>query len=650
MRIPFRQGLIKVNQSSFLNVKSTFVDLVVGDSPLLLTLSAGSKDYLWAESTTVVNAWGPFTTGQDCWLYWDIDARTAVRTFGVTTSAPVSSSVLPSSPVLNQHWYDSTSKQMKVWVGSSWQAKNRVFACKLANGSVPVSLSTNAPSFTGTQVGDSSQVFAGHIVYDASNLPIKDNSGKFLTTEDRLRTKISSTADVKLASILLEARAGQNLAKYTIVRFSDFGQIIAATSTASSGPGQFGIIESDVIVDNLINVVTGGVITNLDWDWTSVGVNTPLFCDDNGVLTATPLFVGQHPVACVVDTHSIQLGASNITVVESTTIIEVDATPATEIAMGIAQLNIAAAVTSQPIVVGANDPRLTDARVPLSHDHEIDDIIDLQDALDLRVSKSGSTMTGVLTLAGAPSGDLHAATKLYVDQSVATTTSSLTNLLVAKAGGTMTGFLVLNGAPTSNLHAATKLYVDSAVDDALATVVLKSGSTMTGALILNDDPINALGAATKQYVDNITDGITLTSLTGSAGAAGQNLSSLGNGSYEWQTNIAEVIYQLACSDLITAITVSTTKAYFRVPRETALTSLRFSLLTASTSGAMQVSVSRNGVALPNSPYTIAALSKTATVDMTAHDITFSADDEIIFGVTSAGTAAKGLIATIIGTE
>ena len=36
------------------------------------------------------------------------------------------------------------------------------------------------------------------------------------------------------------------------------------------------------------------------------------------------------------------------------------------------------------------------------------------------------------------------------------------NTAVAKAGGTMTGLLTLSGAPTSNLHAATKLYADNA--------------------------------------------------------------------------------------------------------------------------------------------------------------------------------------------
>jgi hypothetical protein len=39
----------------------------------------------------------------------------------------------------------------------------------------------------------------------------------------------------------------------------------------------------------------------------------------------------------------------------------------------------------------------------------------IQTQLDSKLSKSGGTMTGALTLSGAPTSDLHAATKLYVD-------------------------------------------------------------------------------------------------------------------------------------------------------------------------------------------------------------------------------------------
>ena len=56
---------------------------------------------------------------------------------------------------------------------------------------------------------------------------------------------------------------------------------------------------------------------------------------------------------------------------------------------------------------------------------------------------------------------------------VATLTSGKLNL----SGGTMTGVLTLNGAPVSNLHAATKLYVDSAT----AGLAPLASPTLTGS-------------------------------------------------------------------------------------------------------------------------------------------------------------------------
>ena len=72
--------------------------------------------------------------------------------------------------------------------------------------------------------------------------------------------------------------------------------------------------------------------------------------------------------------------------------------------------------------------------------------------------KNGGTMTGALTLAGAPTQDLQAATKKYVDENSGKGALMLT-------GGTMTGPLTLSGAPTADLMAATKKYVDDATDD-----------------------------------------------------------------------------------------------------------------------------------------------------------------------------------------
>ena len=59
------------------------------------------------------------------------------------------------------------------------------------------------------------------------------------------------------------------------------------------------------------------------------------------------------------------------------------------------------------------------------------------------------------------------------------------------SGGTMTGPLVLSGAPTLNLHAATKQYVDTNVANFLA----KTGDTMSGSLRVNQASVKVTGDA-----------------------------------------------------------------------------------------------------------------------------------------------------------
>jgi len=170
-----------------------------------------------------------------------------------------------------------------------------------------------------------------------------------------------------------------------------------------------------------------------------------------------------------------------------------------------------------------------------------DDIAELEDT---KVSRSGDSMTGHLTLAGDPTEDFHAATKRWVlsqigDSSVALDEDEVNALIdaridsadfVAITGGTMTGKLVLSEAPSDSMDAATKYYVDEklgnlggiSVDSSLDSIqdivenidsivdglvteidtkVDKSGDSMSGFLKLHADPTDSMHAATKYYVD-----------------------------------------------------------------------------------------------------------------------------------------------------
>ena len=109
-------------------------------------------------------------------------------------------------------------------------------------------------------------------------------------------------------------------------------------------------------------------------------------------------------------------------------------------------------------------------------------VTNLQNQIDARLQLAGGTMTGDIVLKGAPTANLHPATKLYTDNLAATK--------LPLAGGTMTGAIVLSGAPTANLHPATKLYVDNLIAN-IPIPTLRTGTTV---------PASALGVNGDTYV------------------------------------------------------------------------------------------------------------------------------------------------------
>ena len=98
------------------------------------------------------------------------------------------------------------------------------------------------------------------------------------------------------------------------------------------------------------------------------------------------------------------------------------------------------------------------------------------------------------------------AVKTYVDGAVASAQgSSSSGLLtkVSKSGDTMTGLLTLSGAPTTNLHAATKLYVDNAGTTLASNLQTTIGATVTAGSVYK---LNALDTINNTLIELDTVG------------------------------------------------------------------------------------------------------------------------------------------------
>lgn len=113
----------------------------------------------------------------------------------------------------------------------------------------------------------------------------------------------------------------------------------------------------------------------------------------------------------------------------------------------------------------------------------------------------------------------------------------------------------------------------------------------------------------------------------------------------------QVVFQIAASDLTTDLTTGSGKAYFRAPYAFDITEVRASLIDASSSGAVEIDINKNGVTVLSTPLTIDASEKTSTTAATPAVISVDSvadDDEISIDIVDEGTDAKGLIVTLIG--
>ena len=129
-------------------------------------------------------------------------------------------------------------------------------------------------------------------------------------------------------------------------------------------------------------------------------------------------------------------------------------------------------------------------------------ITDLTTQIGTKVSKAGDTMTGALTLSGAPTSALHAATKQYVDDAEAAA-NTYTDGEIATVNSTI-GALdtddIAEGA--GNLY-----FTDERAQDAFGALL--SGGTQTNITVTYDDAAGTVSFVAENGVaDSTTDDLT----------------------------------------------------------------------------------------------------------------------------------------------
>lgn len=441
MRVSFRQGIIRypvigVTQS-FLQINGSYINLTTSNGPVEVTIAHGTSDYLISENSTVNAAWGPFATGTNYWIYWDIDVRTGERTFGSTQLAPTVSQYAPGvmintpAPSEDQHWFDLSRNVMRVFKSGVWRPALRVFAAKFDGVNLtPLGSGDVSRPFSGTQVGLNDEVYAGRIVFDDLGNPIKRSTGEFFTTESQFFASGSRINSIRLESNISLVTANENIPAFSVIKYTATGAQLA--NYDDTGSTVLAMTTGSIPNGGTDSVVIQGTVSNPLWNFSNIG--TSLWVKSSGELVdidphaennvAYP--IARVPVARVLSPDTIIFeqglggkgekgepgsGAGSTTV----------ATPSVA--------GVVRTTTSNSIVVSTDDPRMADARVPTAHTHAASTVTytpfgnvssaNVQNAINEldteKLPKAGGTMTGPLTLSGSPASALHATTKNYVD-------------------------------------------------------------------------------------------------------------------------------------------------------------------------------------------------------------------------------------------
>lgn len=138
---------------------------------------------------------------------------------------------------------------------------------------------------------------------------------------------------------------------------------------------------------------------------------------------------------------------------------------------------------------------------------------------------------------------------------------------VAKGGDTMTGLLTLSGAPTANLHAATKLYVDGSAPVGGPYLPLVGGTltgaltpTQTGGLIGTTTNNNASTGSVGEYLSSAVAGPGVPNANGTA----VNMTSLSLTAGDWDVQ-GNVVFNPSANNAQVMVvglnTVSATLSY-----------------------------------------------------------------------------------------
>jgi len=287
---------------------------------------------------------------------------------------------------------------------------------------------------------------------------------------------------------------------------------LAAALTDETGTGSVVLATSPTLVTPVLGVATATSINGTTIPTSATLVKT----SDTGTVTSTMILDGTIANADISASAAISYSKLNLT----GTITSADISNGTIVAADIADGTITAAKLTADPFARANHTGTQLAATVSDFDTQVrTSRLDQMAAPTGSVSVNSQKITNLATptanadastklyvdtsisnlVNGAPS-------TLDTLSEIATAlnnTANFSDTVVLKSGSTMTGALTLSGAPSSNLHAATKAYVDAVAPGAAASATAAAASAAAAELSYDSFDDRYLGSkASAPSVDN----------------------------------------------------------------------------------------------------------------------------------------------------
>lgn len=292
MKLTFRQGVVRhqtdINGNPIFLQRSAangqFVDLIISPTPTIIAFAHRVGTYLIEELKTVPQAWGPISSAT-AYLYWDVNLLTGVLTRGITLLPPLYTSSAPTTPQVDQHWFDTVENIFRVWNGTKWVEKVRCFAGHVTSGAIL------HPQSIGSQAGLVGEFEAGNIILDSFGMPLRQSNGCFVTTVTWLNVVNLGSVAARIDTAIMNGMAAEELPKMSLVQLQQGRRMVLARST-DYRTRVSGIVTEDLYEGEVSRIISTGVVRDSAFSFPDNFINRALFCGPTGQVTTTPPTTG----------------------------------------------------------------------------------------------------------------------------------------------------------------------------------------------------------------------------------------------------------------------------------------------------------------------------------------------------------------------